>query len=327
MIQIEEDLIRHLGTVLNNSKKVLIMGHRNPDGDAIGSILGLNEVLTQRGKMCDLTTVDKVPKALLFLPCAEKIKHEFSIHNYDSIIICDSGAKPMTGFLESHPELFDNSTGIPVINIDHHSSNDNYGTINIVDPLAASTTIIITEILLKLGWKISAPAATALLTGIYTDTGSFMHSNTNAFTLRIAARLLEKGANIRMIRKNIFKTTQISTLKLWGRVLENIQNKNGVTFSTVTEDDFQATKSHYSELTGIIDYVNSVPNSNFSIMLTERNGKVKGSLRTLNNNIDLSELAGQFGGGGHKKAAGFTMSGKLKKEVKWTVIPQEEKNK
>jgi len=148
-----------------------------------------------------------------------------------------------------------------------------------------------------------------------------MHSNTNPITLRMGAKLLQKGANLRLIHKYIFKTTQISTLRLWGRVLQNVyKNEEGITVSVVTENDFKETGADFSELSGVIDYVNSVPNSNFSIILTERDGKVKGSLRTLNNNIDVCEIAGRFGGGGHKKAAGFTVPGRLQKEVKWTIV-------
>ncbi len=321
MIDISKDSVHQIETILNNSQKILLVAHKNPDGDTLGSVLGLNEVLTQRGKICQPVCYDKIPESLQFLPNSAKVKNEFVMTDYDAVIVCDSAAKHMTGFDESHPELFDGSTGIPVINIDHHGSNEEHGIVNIVKTEAASTTVLITNILLQISWKITPKAATCFLTGIYTDTGSFMHSNTDPFTLKTAARLLEKGANLRIIRKEIFKTTKLSTLKLWGRVMQNMyKNEDGVTISVVTEDDFNETNAHYSELTGVIDYVNSVPNSNFSIILTERDGKVKGSLRTLKNDIDLNEIAGKFGGGGHKKAAGFAIPGRLQKEVKWTVV-------
>ena len=321
MIKIPDETIRQIETILNNAQKILLVAHKNPDGDTLGSAFGWNAILTGRGKICQPVCVDPVPENLDFLPDAQKLKHDFNIHDYDAIIICDAAARDMAGFNDIHPELYDGSTGIPVINIDHHASNDMYGTVNLVRTEAASTTSLITEILSRMKWKISPAAATALLTGIYTDTGSFMHSNTDPFTMRMAARLMAAGANLRLIRKHIFKTTKTSTLKLWGRVMQNMyKNEEGVTVSIVTEEDFNETGAHYNELNGVVDYVNSVPNSNFSLLLTERGGKVKGSLRTLNDDVDLNQIAGKFGGGGHKKAAGFTIPGRLQKEVKWTVV-------
>jgi bifunctional oligoribonuclease and PAP phosphatase NrnA len=321
VVVISRDIIRQIEGIINNSQKILLVAHKNPDGDTLGSVTGWYEVLSGRGKMCTIACVDKAPEPLSFLEHSNKIVHEFNIYDYDSIIICDAAARDMAGFNDVYPELYNGSTGIPVINIDHHGTNDRYGVVNLVCTDAASTTSLITQILINLSWKINPKAATCFLTGIYTDTGSFMHSNTDVFTLRMASQLIARGANIRSIRQNIFKTTKISTLQLWGRVLQNMyKNNDGITVSIVTEEDFQETGADFSELTGVIDYVNSVPNTNFSLMLTQKDGLVKGSMRTLNDNVDLSEIAGKFGGGGHKRAAGFVVPGTLKKEVRWTVV-------
>ncbi len=148
-----------------------------------------------------------------------------------------------------------------------------------------------------------------------------MHSNTNSEALRIGARLLAKGANLRGISKEIFNTTKISTMRLWGRVLKNIQRTpKGVTMSVVTQKDFEECGAAYDEMTGVVDYVNSVPGSAYSVILTEKKGAVKGSLRTLNDDVDVSAIAAQYGGGGHIKAAGFTLPGRLEKEVRWKVV-------
>ncbi|MBT4936402.1 hypothetical protein HON22_00640 [Candidatus Peregrinibacteria bacterium] len=321
MIVIPDDVIRQIESIINNAQKLLLVAHKTPDGDTLGSATGWYEVLSDRGKMCKIACVDKAPEPLSFLPHANEIIHDFNVHDFDAIIICDAAARDMAGFNDVHPELYNGSTGIPVINIDHHGSNDEYGSVNLVRTEAASTTSLITQILINLNWKINSKAATCLLTGIYTDTGSFMHSNTDSFTLRMAAQLIARGANIRLIRKHIFKTTKISTLKLWGKVLQNMyKNEEGVTVSIVTDNDFEETGADFAELTGVIDYVNSVPNSNFSLMLTQKGGVVKGSMRTLNDDVDLAQIAGKFGGGGHKKAAGFSVPGKLKREIRWTVV-------
>ena len=253
------------------------------------------------------------------MPHIQSFKQEFVIEDFDLVFILDCGADYMTNFQETCPALFDKS--MPVINIDHHPSNDNYGTINVVKHEACSTTRIIYEIFQILDWPINRNIATCLLTGIFTDTGSFMHSNTKASTLRTAGKLLAKGGNLRAIRKYIFKTTPLSTLQLWGRVLRNIHvNDEGVTMSVLNKKDFTETNADYSELSGIIDYVNSIPNTNFSVMLVEKNGTVKGSLRTLKDDVDVAAIAKNFGGGGHKKAAGFTIPGRLEKEIRWRVV-------
>ena len=188
-------------------------------------------------------------------------------------------------------------------------------------PSAPSTTMVIYQMLTNLNMPIDRNSATALLTGIYTDTGSFVHSNTNSEALRMAARLLAKGANLRGISKDIFNTTKISTMRLWGRVLKNTyQTPTGVTMSVVTQKDFEDCGATYDEMTGVVDYVNSVPNSAYSVILTEKQGAVKGSLRTLNEDVDVSAIASNYGGGGHTKAAGFTVKGKLEKEVRWIVV-------
>lgn len=321
MLEIKSDFLRQFESLVDQAKKILLFSHKAPDGDTLGSTTGLYDVLTRRGKICDIICVDKPSDQLAFLPNAGIIKHDFNVEDYDLVIICDIAAVHLMG-LDNPDKVLKPSSGVPVLNIDHHGSNENFADINYVDTHAASTTTIIASMLMKLNWKISPDAATSFLTGIYTDTGSFMHSNTNPVTLRTAARLISMGANIRKIRKHVFKTTKISTLRLWGRVLQSIyKNDEGVTVSVVTDNDFRETGAHHSDLTGVVDYVNSVPDSNFSMLLTEKDdGVVKGSLRTLKNDVDLSEIAGRFGGGGHKKAAGFTVKGKLQKEVRWTVV-------
>jgi len=110
-------------------------------------------------------------------------------------------------------------------------------------------------------------------------------------------------------------------MRLWGRVLKNTyQTPEGVTMSVVSKKDFQETEADYSEMTGVVDYVNSVPDSKYSVILTERDEVVKGSLRTLKDDIDVSVIASQYGGGGHVKAAGFAVKGRLEKEVRWKVV-------
>jgi phosphoesterase RecJ-like protein len=318
-MKLDQKELEKVRGVIEKSNRILIIPHKNPDGDAIGAALGLFQVFTNLKKEPEVACFDSPPAVFSFMPNIEKVKVGIENLDHDCIFILDSGAMHLTGFTESHPHLFDKS--LEVINIDHHPSNDLYGKYNLVVTEAASTTTVLYEFCTALDLPIDRNTATCFLTGIYTDTGSFMHSNTDSVTLNIAARLLAKGANLRGISKDIFNTTPISTMRLWGRVMKNIyKTEENVAMSVVTKKDFEDTGADYSEMTGAVDYVNSVPGAKYSVILTERDGKVKGSLRTLQDEVDVAEIASAYGGGGHTKAAGFTLAGRLEKEIKWKVI-------
>jgi bifunctional oligoribonuclease and PAP phosphatase NrnA len=308
---------------LKDAKRVLCICHRNPDGDAIGSLLGMGLLLDQAypDKRVSLHCVDPVPHTFTFLPGATRVQRAPQLEAGDVAIILDSAEPKLTEMHETHPQLFDGT--YPSLNIDHHPMNPKKATHNFVVPEAASTCEIVVKIADMLKWDIKPDTATCLLTGVYTDTGGLLHSNTTPEVYRTVARLLRAGARQQLIVSAVFRTAKISTLKLWGRVLEKIGvTDEGGAISAVTEGDFRATGADYSELAGAIDYVNAVPGMRFSLVLSERDGKVKGSLRTLRDDVDVSEMAGKFKGGGHKKAAGFALDGKLKPELRWKVVEE-----
>ena len=318
-MKLDQKELGAIKSAIESAETVLLITHKNPDGDTIGAAFGLYHTLLEMGKNPTVACVDEPSPVFRFLPGIETMKEGIDHIDYDLIFILDAGATHLTGVNETFPQLFDKSH--EVINIDHHPTNDFYGKYNVVVPTAAATTMVIYQILMDLDLPLTRDGATALLTGIYTDTGSFIHSNTDPEALRIAARLLAKGANLRGISKEIFNTTKISTMRLWGRVLKSTyQTSDGVTMSVVTQKDFEECGAGYDEMTGVVDYVNSVPNSSYSVILTEKQGAVKGSLRTLSDHVDVSQIASDYGGGGHTKAAGFTVKGRLEKEVRWKVV-------
>lgn len=307
---------------LEKAQNVLIVLHKNPDGDAAGSALGLYETLYNLGKNPHLFCVDPLPENLYFLPNFEKLHNGMmSLSSFDMAICVDCGADYMTGISNVVPKLFRGN--FCMLNIDHHSSNDGFGRYNIVDETAASTTTIITDLLQFWEYEINHKTATCLLTGLFTDTGSFQHSNTNPRELRTAAFLIKKGGSIRQISKSIFNTNKVSVMQLWGRVMERAyKDSRGVVISHVKDEDFIETKTDPADLSGVVNFLNSVPDSEFSLLLTEKDGKVKGSFRTMKEDVDVAEIASTFGGGGHKKAAGFTMSGRLEQEVRWKIVQE-----
>ena len=305
------------------AKRILCICHKNPDGDAIGSVLGIGMLLEQQypSVRVSMHCTDPAPETFHFLPSAQRLQGPPEVQDGDVAVIVDSAEPKLTDLHESHPMLFDKS--MPVVVLDHHPSNSLFGTVNIVVPSAASTCEIIVELADILHWTIPNDIATCLLTGVYTDTGGLLHSNTSAAVYRTVARLLRAGARQQLIVSAVFRTAKLSTLKLWGRVLEKISiSEEGGAISAVTEGDFRATGADYSELTGAIDYVNAVPGMRFSMVLSERDGKVKGSIRTLRDDVDVNEMAGRLSGGGHKRAAGFALPGKLKPEVRWKVVEE-----
>lgn len=309
--------------LLSEAKRLLVICHRGPDGDAIGSLTGLALLLEQRFPNIPVSMhcVDECPDTFAFLTVTQRMQGPPAIQPGDAAVFVDCAETKMTMLHATHPQLYDGS--MPTINIDHHPSNPGYGTLNLVVPSAASTCEIVVSLADALQWPITNDIATCLLTGVYTDTGGLLHSNTSAEVYRTVARLLRAGARQQMIVTAVFRTASLSSLKLWGRVLEKITvTDEGGAVSAVTEGDFRATGASYSDLGGAIDYVNAVPGMKFSMVLSERDGKVKGSIRTLREDVDVAAMAGKLDGGGHKKAAGFAMTGKLKPEIRWKVVEE-----
>lgn len=318
--------IEHALTILRTAKRIRCVCHRNPDGDAIGSIVGMTLLLEQQlpGVRVSLHCVDPAPPPFQFLAATARIEQEMQPMDGDVFIFLDSAEPKLTEYHQRLPQIFasggDAPRLFPSICIDHHATNTAYASVNIVVSSASSTCEIIAQLAEHLGWRIDATCATALLTGIYTDTGGLLHSNTTPAVYRTVAALLRAGASQQTIVRNVFRTAKVSTLRLWGRVLEKISiTEEGGAISALTEGDFRSTGAEYSELTGAIDYVNAIPGMRFSMVLAEKAGKVKGSLRTLRDDVDVSAMAAKFHGGGHKKAAGFALDGKLKPEVRWKV--------
>ncbi|MFA7277902.1 MAG: bifunctional oligoribonuclease/PAP phosphatase NrnA [Candidatus Gracilibacteria bacterium] len=311
---------REAKKLIERSEKILLISHRRPDGDTLGANIAIHLWLQSMGKQTTLACIDVPSERYDFLPDIRRFVNNFTFTDYDLIIVCDAGAYYMTQFHTIYPDIF--SGVVPVLNIDHHASNDNFGTLNIVDPHAASATLIIYRWFTFLRVAISPAMATALLAGIYNDTGSLMHSNTTQEVYEVSSDLVSKGARVNSISRSMFRSNTLSTLKLWGRVLENMKvTDDGVCMSVLTMKDFGESGAHPDESGGVIDLLNAVPDTKFCVLLAEDGkGNIKGSFRTRRDDVDLSALAANFNGGGHKKAAGFSMPGSIQKETIWKIV-------
>ena len=184
---------------------------------------------------------------------------------------------------------------------------------NVVDPSSAACCEVVYFIIKGLGAVLDKDISTALLTGLSTDTGSFQHSNTSPRVLSLASILLYNGAKLKKIASEVYNTKSVPALKLWGLALKRLSfdKKRKISYSIITKNDFDTLRANLSDLEGAITLLSNVPGSKATVLFSEYNNKIKGSLRTEDDKINVSRLAGFFGGGGHKKASGFTLDGTI----------------
>jgi len=324
MIHLDETLVEQIKQKIIGAKRILLIAHKNPDGDTIGSALAMHWYLTGLAKEVDVGCYNAAAEALLFLPGIHQVIHTFNESDYDLVISFDSADPKLSGFDKTYPEIFSNKDRH--INIDHHPSNLYYAGINLVQTDCASTTQVLFYLFEHFKAIITRDIATCLMTGLYTDTGSFMHQNTTSDTLRVGSALLAHGADISSISKHLFTTKPVNQLKLWGRILTRAKRtKDDVIVSAIMETDLKELGSNKDHLSGAIEFLKYVPGIRYAKILSEEEGgRVKGSLRTIRDDVDVSAIASSYGGGGHVKAAGFSIPGKLEKEVQWKVTGDDE---
>ncbi|MBN2585130.1 bifunctional oligoribonuclease/PAP phosphatase NrnA [Patescibacteria group bacterium] len=287
--------------------KILIVTHFKPDGDAIGSALALRILLKEMGKEAEVATIDTPPDAFSFLPYFLKIKRDYRPEHFDMVVIADCGGWSRTGWFDDDELRIDWPKHLVIL--DHHHAQKYSPGLVIADENLSSTAQLVYYIFREWGIGINSDAANCLMTGISTDTGSFKHSNTTPEVFRVAAELLESGANLNKITQHIYLGRSVASLKLWGRTLNKIQQDRalGTLISIITSEDLKECGATLEDLEGVIDLMNTVPDTKATFLLSERGDKFKGSVRTNDPDVDVSKLAAIFGGGGHIKAAGFNV--------------------
>ena len=303
--------IRH---EVDKAQSVVVITHKHPDGDALGSLHGMSHFLDHLDTPHTLFCTSPVPSYLQFLPNINKIEsHDEALleREFDLIIVLDSGDLEYAG-VDKH---FRKLKGIPVvINIDHHPTNAHYGHINVVHHKASSTSEIIYHLLDFFRMPVPKEVATSLLTGILTDTGSFSNLGTTPSSLEISSKLMASGARAKEIITHTFHNKPLKQLQLWGRALARLrENKaTGVVTTVLRQSDFKELGIDEDSTEGISNFLNNVEHAKAIIVLREKSdGTIKASLRTTQPDVDVSKLAKYFGGGGHKKASGFTIKGKI----------------
>lgn len=297
---------------LNKAQNILIVSHQGPDGDTLGSNLALTDYLLKQNKQVTSFCLDEASPAFNFLPYINRLTTDHTVFTkqYDTVIILDSSNLDYAGVENLITAI---SSKFTLINIDHHVSNTQYGDLNLVLDHASSTGEIIYRMFKDWQVEIDSNIATCLACGIITDTGGFLNPATSYQSLTIAADLKNKGANIYKIIQTTLKRTNVDNLKLWGRALERLTKikKYNLVYTYITSEDFQECNVEESAVEGMTNFLHILEEGEIIMVLRQRKeGLIKASLRTTGT-TDLSKLAKLFGGGGHQKAAGFSLNGQL----------------
>ena len=292
---------------IRSHDRFLLVTHENPDGDALGSILALKLALDQLGKdsVMYLYGDAPLPVEYAFMPLDE-LRRQLPDDWRERVLIAVDCANDTR--IGPEPEPLD---GAPlVLDIDHHHDNTRFGQINLIVPNASSTGEVLRDVFAELGVELTPEIAEALYIALVTDTGRFQYSNTTAKALRLAAELVEAGADVHAIFRRVYETVQFAKLKLLARALERAQIYDGgrLVVSYLLRNDFTdiGAAEAYSE--GIIDYLRAVEGADMAALIREpRDGPARRiSLRASNDELDVSAIARKSGGGGHRQAAGFS---------------------
>ena len=303
---------RKVSEIIKNSNSFLIVTHKNPDGDAIGASLALYNVLKRLKKTAYVEIPTKPAYIYDFLDDYKNIELTSNSKDVEVVIALDSADMQRCGLTRDYVNKK------ILINIDHHKTNPLYGDINIVEPEAAAVGCIVWEILKEGNLPIDKKTAEYLYLSILTDTGSFRYSSTGPKTFMIAADLLDKGVEPWYIASNVYEREKPETYKLLSLVLETLEFfYNGrIALEYVTIDMFKKTNTTADNTEGFVNYARGIRGVEVGVLLREDEPNVfKISIRS-KGNVDVSEVATKFEGGGHKNAAGGTIRAPLNEAKK-----------
>ncbi|MDP6530028.1 MAG: bifunctional oligoribonuclease/PAP phosphatase NrnA [Gemmatimonadota bacterium] len=293
-----------------------ILAHRDPDGDSLGSQLGLANILRATNKSCEVLVHGPLPASYDFLPGVDQVLESPAGRMPDghAVIVLDSTSPERLGPLQSAVE-----EGVPLLNIDHHPDNTRFGNVAWVDPTAAATAQLIAELASAASLPVSPGAAFCLYTGLLTDTGRFTFSNTDARALEVAAGLVRHGADPRGIATQIYERLPAAGVRLLGKALDSLEvtGDGRVGVLLVTRKMLAETGASTQDSEGFATFARSIRGVRVGLFLRETvEGDVKVSFRS-NEGVQIDGLAGRFGGGGHAAAAGARIPGPIEeaKEV------------
>jgi len=324
---IDTALFGQANDLINAANKILVTTHVKPDGDAIGSLVGICNVLTQLDKQVVPLFLSPVPQWYKFLldDAVPVLKHDLECSDLgqgtyaevDLIILVDVNSLPQL----SHFGDFLQKTEGPVLVIDHHATADHLGTVELVDSDAAATGLLLAEYIRHNQWPLSARTAEALFVAAATDTGWFQFSSANSRVYRDCADLIDAGANPHEIYEKLFHDFSFAKFKLTMAMLDTLELFYNDQFAVqhLFPRDFECTGATYEETENLINECHRIGSVKASVLLVELpDGRIRCSLRS-KSDLDVSKIAHKFGGGGHKKAAGTFIEGPMEKARKTIV--------
>jgi bifunctional oligoribonuclease and PAP phosphatase NrnA len=314
-MSIDRAIVEKAARVISDSDTIALACHVGPDGDALGSMLGLAIAASNAGKeaVASFGSPFSVPPSLSFLPADLLVAPQEFPKAPEVMVVLDAGSAERLGELGSNASDADT-----LIVIDHHVTNEGFGDIAVVDPSAAATGELVYQILKTLDWELTPDVALCLHTALVTDTGRFTYANTTADTLRIAAELVEAGAQPNVIGRYVYEEEPFGYLKAvsvaMGRAV--LDRDLRAVYTWITDDDLESAGIDWGETENLIDLLRlSVEADTAVLAKVHDDGRVKVSMRS-RGETDVGGLAAAMGGGGHRLAAGFTMEDEVEAVLK-----------
>ena len=295
---------------LRGTDKLVIVAHENPDGDALGSLIAMQGILSAIGKDCLMFIAARelpLPEEYNWFPLDGLVSEPPADLDERTIVFLDCGN------VERNPAEVFRRPGMHILNIDHHHDNTRFGTVNLVVPEASCTAEIVWDLMGDLGVVPTLTVAEALYVGLITDTGRFMYENTGRRAHLMAAGLIDAGVDVHDVYHRVYEDVPYGKLALLARGLSNIERYDGgrLTLTALSAADFSDSGAEESYSEGVVDHLRAVQGTEVAALVRDRIGDGvaglrKVSLRSGNDRIDVSVIARALGGGGHKQAAGFS---------------------
>jgi phosphoesterase RecJ-like protein len=295
---------------LRGADKLVVVAHENPDGDALGSLIAMQGILSAIGKDCLMFIAERelpLPEEYNWFPLDGLVSEPPADVDERTIVFLDCGN------VERNPAEAFRRPGMHILNIDHHHDNTRFGTVNLVVPEASCTAEIVWDLMGELGVTPTLTVAEALYVGLITDTGRFMYENTGRRAHLMAANLIEAGVDVHDVYRRVYEDVPYGKLALLARGLANIERYDDgrLTLTALTATDFSDSDAEESYSEGVVDHLRAVQGTEVAALVRDRIGDGvaglrKVSLRSGNERIDVSVIARALGGGGHKQAAGFS---------------------
>jgi len=293
---------------IRESTSLCVVGHVRPDGDCIGSQLGLSLALLNEGKKVCCWNEDPVPQKLKFLDLKKLVQSPQSGREFDCVIATDAASMDRLGSVAEHIKQRK-----LLLNIDHHPSNTRFGDVNWVSAQSPSTGELIFRLLKAARWQITPEIADCLFTAVSTDTGSFQYPTTRPGTYQVAGELVHRGANLATISNEVYNSYPLSRVRLLRHLYNKFRltHQNQIAYLWLKKEDFARTGADSSDAEGLIDHIRAIEPVVVACLFEELEPELtRISLRSKSSGINVNQVAAEFGGGGHKAAAGARIPGK-----------------